>query len=95
MPAMTSSQVRILGLASTEVAGQRCRPEGAKGLSPGFQPWETCSVKRGALKGREELVPDVAFIESDPISFQEMCETRPGMSSCAVELLIYRPFSER
>jgi hypothetical protein len=34
MSAMTSSQVRILGLASTEVAGQRCRPEaeGEKGL---------------------------------------------------------------
>jgi len=40
-------------------------------LNPGFEPWGTCAAKRGALKGRQVLVPDVAFIESDPISFQE------------------------
>ena len=37
----------------------------------GFQPRETCSVKRAALKGREDLIPEVAFIESEPMSFQE------------------------
>jgi hypothetical protein len=33
-------------------------PEGARGLSPGFQPWEACAIMRPALKGRKRgLVP--------------------------------------
>ena len=33
-------------------------PKGARGLSPGFQPWEACAMRRRALKGRKRgLVP--------------------------------------
>jgi len=34
----------------------RYDPEGAIGLSPGFQPWEATTPKRSALKGRQNLV---------------------------------------
>jgi hypothetical protein len=32
---------------------RRACPEGATGLSPGFQPWEPPSHERRALKGRQ------------------------------------------
>jgi hypothetical protein len=40
-------------LLSAHPSPRRACPEGATGLSPGFQPWESNPLERRALKGRQ------------------------------------------
>jgi hypothetical protein len=52
----TQPKVSTLGLEFghfKKVTSGNLRPEGAGGLSPGFQPWDLTNRRRRALKGRQ------------------------------------------
>jgi hypothetical protein len=85
--ATSSSYVFSAGLTA-----RRACPEGAKGLSPGFQPWEPNTSERRALKGRQiESIYDAEVGGSD-CRTPQLCTLFLGNVGCEIHLVSGGPF---